>query len=95
MTNEEAVKEYQCPGCVSGPYEECFTEKPNNAGCAEHCPGTMMIPVGKIFLGMPKGFNRIGPVESMALDIFESIEKKNEQWGTYDHFNVPTMETSR
>lgn len=90
MTNEEAVKEYQCPGCASGPYEECFTKVSNGIGCAKHCPGTMIIPIGKVFLGLPRGFSRLGSVESMALDIFESIEKKNEQWGTYDHFNVPT-----
>jgi hypothetical protein len=39
---------------------------------------------------MPKGFNRLGLVEKMSLDIFESIEEKNEQWGTFDHFNIPT-----
>ena len=90
MTNEDAVKEYQCSGCVGGPYEKCFTKKPDGAGCAKHCPGTMMMPIGKIFLGMPRGFNRLGAVEKMPLDIFESIEKKNEQWGTFDDMNIPT-----
>jgi ribosomal protein S27E len=89
MTKEEAVKEYQCPGCMSGPYERCFSQKDGSVGCSNHCAGTLVVPLGKIFLGMPKGFCRMGSSDRMPLDIFESIEQKDDDYGKYDKWSVP------
>ena len=90
MTTEEAVKEYQCPGCMKGSFEQCFNQKSGSIGCSNHCPGTIMIPSGKLFLGMPKGFMRLGSVEGMPLDLYASFKQKDNVYGTYDKWNVPT-----
>ena len=99
MTREEAIKEYQCPGCVSGPDLSCVTKCDTGIGCGAHCPGTMMFPIaGTIFLGMPKGFDRRGPSDKMALYLFQSFEDYEKESshptviGTksgYDEFNIP------
>ena len=85
-TPKEAIKEYQCSGCMSGPYEECYTtEAGYGVGCRKHFAGTMMSFVGKIFLGMPKAFNRLGHHEKMKVEIF--VDMTDEVW--LDKFNVP------
>jgi len=85
MTPEEAVQEYQCPGCVNGPYPDCYKTNENLA-CDAHCAGTMIAPgIGLIFLGLPKGFNRLGVSGKSKIYLFESPEKGWE----YNKFNVP------
>lgn len=86
MTNEEMVKEYQCSGCVNGPHPECFS-KGDGEGCSKHCAGTNIYPsVGRIFLGLPTGFNRLGPCdEHMKITMFKSVDAG---WA-YDKFNIP------
>lgn len=87
---EEAIKEYQCAGCISGPYPSCF-EKDDDAGvgCNKHHSGSTIMPdVGKIFLGMPKGFNRLGPQKDMQVLIFKDQEQQEKQW-KYDKLNTP------
>jgi len=83
------TKEYQCPGCVNGPNEnyECFKEEDEkkNVACKMHYSGTTIFPTGKIFLGMPSGFNRLGMAEKVKINIFKKFE---DGWG-YDLFNVP------
>jgi hypothetical protein len=83
MNAEEAIQEYQCPGCVSGPYPECRT-KQNLGGvsCGSHCPGTMVSGIGTIFLGMERGFNRLGRVEpkQLPLLIFENEKQFEQDW---------------
>ncbi|MBL3529638.1 MAG: hypothetical protein JMN27_18295 [gamma proteobacterium endosymbiont of Lamellibrachia anaximandri] len=79
------IEEYQCPGCVCGSDTECY-EKGETEECKKHVAGTMIMPVvGKVFLGMPTGFNRIGPVEKMQMFVFKEFV---DGWG-YDKFNVP------
>lgn len=80
----EAVKEYQCPGCVCGVDAECY-RKGDSEACDKHVAGTMISGIGTIFLGMPKGFNRIGHVKNMKIDIFKNVPGG---W-SYDHLNVP------
>lgn len=84
MNVEEAVKEYQCPGCVGGPYKTCYKKDSFGEGCGSHCPGTLMLGVGKILIGMPKGFNRCGPAEppTPIVILEDSID-------FFDKFNVP------
>lgn len=79
-----AVSEYQCSGCMSGPALSCY-KKGESEACESHHAGTLMSGVGRILLGMPKGFNRIGPVENFKTYIFEKFE---DGWG-YDKWNIP------
>jgi hypothetical protein len=81
-----AVQEYQCPGCVNGPFPTCFRESDAGIGCGKHCAGTMRMPSpGLILLGMPKGFNRLGPCEHTSFSIFRT---RKDGW-EYDFLGVP------
>jgi len=80
---EAAIKDYQCPGCILGPYPDCFEKSDGGIGC------TMAMPhIGKFFLGLPRGFCRLGQQRGMKIYIFESLEQQQKQW-EYDCFNVP------
>lgn len=85
----KAIQEYQCRGCVGGSNIECGSYKQSitGVGCETHCAGTIVSGIGKIFLGMPKGFNRIGFYEKMSLYIFYDQEQQNTQW-QYDLLNI-------
>ena len=95
---EEAINEYQCPGCSVGPYLKngCseFKKRAWSESCESHSAGTSIgISIG-IFLGMPTGFNRtgvgLGDKNRLGLDIFESFDSIWEKDGKpYDEFNVP------
>jgi len=83
---KEAVERYQCPGCVCGEDIECY-KKPEfteQIQCGKHVVGTMLMPIGRIMLGMPKGFNRY--IDNLDLCIYEKFEVSN--W-KYDKYNVP------
>jgi hypothetical protein len=82
---KKAVEEYQCSGCITGSDVECFESHTSGCGCGKHFAGTFMPPFGKIFLGMPTGFNRLGAYGEMKPNIFEKFE---DGW-VYDKFNVP------
>jgi hypothetical protein len=85
MNQEQAVKEYQCAGCTNGSYEDCYKKGEYGVECCSHEPGTFMAIVGTLFLGMPKGFNRLGQCKNTYINIFEKFD---DGWG-YDKFNVP------
>ena len=86
---EIAIKDYQCLGCILGPYPDCFEPNDSGVGCGKHHAGTMAMPhIGRLFLGLPKGFCRLGPQRDMRIYIFGSLEQQQEQW-KYDCFNVP------
>jgi hypothetical protein len=84
----KAVEDYQCSGCVCGSNTTCFEQNDaEGIGCGKHCAGTMLIPgIGLIYLGMPKGFNRLGEYRKMQPVIFESFEEADEP---YNKFNIP------
>jgi len=93
---KNAIEEYQCSGCVSGCDIKCFQSNSNvgcGVGCGKHLAGTIILSIGKIFLGMPKGFNRLGSYNDMKPYIFE----KFDDCGWYNHndcnndckFNIP------
>lgn len=85
---KNAIEEYQCPGCVVGGDISCFKSNPDGGvGCGNHMSGTIISNIGNIFLGMPKGFNRLGLNEKMKPQIFESFDIND--WGEYDKWNVP------
>ena len=84
---KKAIEEYQCSGCISGHNTDCFEKCDTGIGCGKHYAGTHVMPiVGKIFLGLPKGFNRLGHNnDDMKPYIFEDLK----DWGEYNKFNVP------
>ncbi len=43
MTPEEAVQNYQCPGCLYGPFPDCFKSgSDKDKACVKHSAGTVM-----------------------------------------------------
>lgn len=79
-----AIETYQCSGCISGGDISCF-ENINNygIGCQKHQSGTMVSGIGNIFLGMPKGFNRLGEqfrLKPFIYDTFESSVWEYNMW---------------
>ena len=92
MNAEQAVKEYQCSGCTNGPYEECFSIDNKSLACKNHTAGTSIFPqYEKIFLGMPKGFNKIGKNSKIdpEIQIFKTFEQKIDFNWEYDFLNIP------
>ena len=53
--------------------------------CDKHVVGTTILGLGKIFLGMPKGFDRLGQCDNTKIYIFETLK---DGW-VYDKFNIP------
>lgn len=84
---KKAIEEYQCSGCINGHDVSCFMENPNGGvGCGGHKSGTFLSDIGNIFLGMPKGFNRLGENKKLQPYIFKTFE--DSDW-SYDKYNVP------
>jgi hypothetical protein len=86
---KEMTEKFQCPGCVCGSSTDdgCFKEEDYNLGCGAHVPGTTVYPVvGNINLGLPKGFNRNGPIDKRMQ---HSIIRLFETIPDYDRFNIP------
>jgi len=81
---KQAIEQFQCLGCVCGSDISCF-EKSDNLACGRHVPGTRISGIGRIFLGMPKGFNRLGSFQDMEIHIFQNV---TTGWG-YDKLNRP------
>lgn len=84
---KNAIENYQCSGCVYGSDISCFTSNENGGvGCGKHHAGTMVIGIGQIFLGMPKGFDRLGFDNAMKPNIYKSFEEC--EW-KFNKFNIP------
>jgi len=84
---EKAIEEYQCSGCTNGSSISCFSPNENGGlGCGRHSAGTFVSSIGKIFLGMPKGFNRLGVHPGLKPFVFDTFE--NSKW-EYDMWNIP------
>lgn len=63
QSEQAMIEEFQCPGCVCGSDIKCGAfelGRTNGVCCKGHVPGTMIVGVGSILLGMPRGFNRVG-----------------------------------
>jgi hypothetical protein len=80
MTEEQkkAVSEYQCSGCINGPALTCFKNANFGIGCGDHKAGTIMCGYGHIFLGLPKGFNRLGDKTDLKPFIYDKL---SDHWG--------------
>lgn len=87
------VEEYQCPGCMHGcSPKTCDKYKLATGGygswCDGHRPSTFMMNVGRIALGLPKGFNRYGsgvdpePRQKTTIRLFAAVTP------VWDKFNV-------
>ena len=84
---KKAIENYQCSGCVCGSDISCFEKVETGIGCGKQIAGTTILPgVGKIFLGMPKGFNRLGEYHKMKIQIYDTYE--NCEWKPNDQFNI-------
>lgn len=89
---KKAIERYQCSGCISGSDTSCFKENEiaGGVGCGKHLSGTTIIGIGKVFLGLPKGFNRLGRLGDMKPIIFNNFKEFSESgWGSYEKFNRP------
>ena len=82
---KNAIEKYQCAGCVCGSDIECFQPGVCLA-CSKHCAGTIVSFVGKVFLGMPKGFDRLGVDNNLKLRIYKFYENCGL---IYNIWNIP------
>ena len=86
------VSNYQCSGCIKGSSTEdgCYKKKNDqDISCSSHHVGTLSLGQGKILLGMPKGFNQLGPWPEMKMSIFPNKEAFLKEWGGYNKLNLP------
>jgi len=82
-----AIEEYQCSGCVIGGNVQCYEKNSlSGIGCGKHFAGTESPGIGKFFLGMPKGFNRLGLYTNLKPNIYETYESSD--W-KYNMWNIP------
>lgn len=86
IETENAIKEYQCSGCIHGSNLSCYEKESSGIGCGKHLAGTMEPGIGFIFLGLPLGFNRLGKYKDLKPNIYETFE--SSKW-CYDKFNIP------
>lgn len=61
------IEKFQCPGCVSGSDTDCGSFRRNGTpgagiSCDAHVAGTTVFPGGTFYLGLPKGFCKVGPL---------------------------------
>jgi len=82
------IEKYQCVGCVCGSNISCYKPRTLGVGCSKHCAGTSIAGIGRVFLGLPKGFNRLGNQDTLIPFVFESHEQQEAEF-PYDSLNVP------
>ena len=84
---KKVIENYQCSGCINGFDISCFEENESGGiGCGKHMAGTMMVGIGSFFLGMPKGFNRVGESVNLKPNIYKDFD--SSEW-KYDMWNIP------
>jgi len=82
---KKCIEEYQCSGCVSGSDIECFKPSEHGGiGCGKHHAGTMTPIIGNFFLGIPKGFNRLGKQTDLKPVIFDKFKDCTWDYGKYN-----------
>lgn len=91
----DMIREFQCPGCSVGTYpdEGCeaykLDEDPYMFHCSAWHPGTFMGGVGRIALGLPKGFLRTGAVDLEIMKHYFRLHESPEACPEFNRFNVP------
>lgn len=102
-TKEEQIETFQCPGCVCGSDTGCERFKLYESSgwyrCQSHVPGTTISGIGSLYLGLPKGFCRVGMRSEAAFrrqydhpDAGNSIriwEDEASAQGLWDWLNAP------
>jgi hypothetical protein len=85
---KEMIETFQCVGCTCGSStsDGCFKEETYSLACANHSAGTFVHPGGCVNLGLPKGFNRNGPIDKSKQ---HSIIRLFTETPDYDKFNIP------
>lgn len=87
-THREMIEEYQCCGCTLGSDTNCGSFNYNlDRGafcCKSHSAGTFIGGIGRVVLGLPRGFTRVGHSEGQLVRMW--IAGKYPDW---DKFNVP------
>lgn len=88
---KKLIENYICSGCMKGCDTECGSFKPRpyyGEGCRNHFPGTGLLGGDKIYLGLPRGMNKVGDFKSPDGESRIRIWKKgtNPDW---DAFNIP------
>ena len=76
------------PSCgydILPPYAKARDLRTDGIECTKHVPETIIPGIGHIFLGLPTGFNHLGPCEKTKIFIFRKFE---DGWG-YNMFNRP------
>lgn len=97
---KKMIETFQCPGCTNGHgTDSCssfeFEERHDQHcfNCKGHSAGTFMSGAGCLVLGLPRGFNRYGPLtqnksDGMPIKLYlEDASNKDVLW---DKFNFPT-----
>lgn len=91
---QQLIEQFQCPGCVCGGDTKCdafaFESLPNMFRCKSHVPGTTIMPGGRVSLGLPKGFDKVGLlIERPSDERSTNIRFITNPLKEYDHLNVP------
>jgi len=88
----EMIKKFQCPGCSL----DCSNIEIKESGkemfrCESHSAGTILGGVGKIYLGMPKGFDKVGAIKNnLDEETTTNIRFHSEKdYSFFDKFNLP------
>ncbi len=79
------VEKFQCPGCVVGSDTSCgsFAVNERAAACLAHVAGTVGFPGGTFYLGLPKGFCKVGALpEGWTNNIRFWIADTAPEWNT-------------
>lgn len=84
------VEDFQCPGCVCGSDTNCGKYEPQTlsrglSSCKSHVAGTTILGIGRIALGLPRGFNRYGGGDVLHI----RLATGSNDMPTWDKFNVP------
>lgn len=90
-TQAAAVQEYQCVGCVNGPFPTCYKRGQQGVECSAHVAGTRIAGLGRIWLGLPKGFCRLGPNEHSRVWMHDTLtDEQFDMWNrpVWKHLNA-------
>jgi hypothetical protein len=90
MELSDIMSKYICHGCVNDSFDTCFELKfgEKDISCKNHCAGTFITGIGKILLGMPKGFNRYGSNDIEIL-IYLDFNDRPPYPYNYEIYNIP------
>lgn len=87
------VEKYQCPGCCAGTSTSDKCYKPCTEGedrsCQNHGAGTIIPGIGPVNLGLPLGFDTVGPIDKSIQKTIICIFPDLPKIFPYNALNVP------